>query len=459
MIYLFLPLTNRGHYKSLRNSFASVGSITSNRRKYTMRIYVYRLSLIFAILALIPGFILLSETSWANTYAAASCSAEDVVSAISKASTGDTVIVPSGNCTWNNTVGISKAITLQGAGMDSTTITVGVSPAIILKAPAVVTGFTFQTSGKRVFTVIPDANSFRIHDNKFNLTGRAMVIYVGEVYGLIDNNSFNLTSGAVSSEVIFARGPTDSWMTPDSMGGAENLFVEDNKFILTGVQDTGATKAIDCNANSRVVFRYNNVTNMDFDAHGLWSNTPAHSVRHYEVYNNHFYVYPGDGTVTMWRMMSLRGGTGRVFDNTFTGKVRWAPDKYPGIRLIEYCDAQNSMPSGNCTNFVCPSDYPMIEQVGRGMNNSSDPLYLWNNTRNGVQIGAHLANWPSKAAIDYCGPFVASDIIKKNRDYYVSNSKPAALADYRPYTYPHPLRGESGSSRPMPPSHLEILNK
>jgi len=343
---------------------------------------------------------------------------------------------------------------LRGAGIDSTNININVRPGILISARANISGFTFRTSGKYVISVQSTASNFRIYDNKFYLTGSGTAIYVGGAYGLIDSNIFELEPSALGSEVIFVRGPENSWLTPNSIGGKDNLFVEDNTFTLSGVGDTGSTQAIDCNANSRVVFRYNNVTNMKFDAHGLWSNTPAHSARHYEVYNNHFYVSPGDGTVVMWRMMEIRGGTGRIFNNICTGMVKWGPDKYPDIRLIEYCDAVTSMPNGNCTNFVCPSDYPMMEQVGRGLNNSLKPLYLWNNTRNGVQIGAHLVDWPSRAAIDYCGFFEASDIIKENRDFYVSDTKPEAIADYTPYPYPHPLR--SAGEVPPHPSNLRI---
>jgi pectin methylesterase-like acyl-CoA thioesterase len=48
---------------------------------------------------------------------AASCSSEDVQSAIYSASDGDTVTVPAGTCTWSAAVNINnKTITLRGAG-------------------------------------------------------------------------------------------------------------------------------------------------------------------------------------------------------------------------------------------------------------------------------------------------------------------------------------------------------
>src|SRR5690348_7710489 len=61
----------------------------------------------------------------AATVSAVSCAASDVQTAINKAVTGDTVLVPAGSCSWgNSSVSInSKNITVQGAGVDVTNIT------------------------------------------------------------------------------------------------------------------------------------------------------------------------------------------------------------------------------------------------------------------------------------------------------------------------------------------------
>ena len=61
----------------------------------------------------------------ADTHTAATCSLADVTSAYNASSDGDIVAVPSGNCTWNGTLTVTKLITIQGAGSNQTTIAAG----------------------------------------------------------------------------------------------------------------------------------------------------------------------------------------------------------------------------------------------------------------------------------------------------------------------------------------------
>ncbi len=95
----------------------------------------------------------LSVSSHAADINAASCSRSDVQSAINSASDGDRVLVPAGSCTWTAIVVVpnTKGITIQGAGIDVTTIVtnfannptlkVNISPGNSL---ARVTGFNFD---------------------------------------------------------------------------------------------------------------------------------------------------------------------------------------------------------------------------------------------------------------------------------------------------------------------------
>src|SRR6516165_8379701 len=57
---------------------------------------------------------LFSANVHANTIHAASCSSSDVQTAINSASNGDSVVVPSGSCTWASQVTVSAAVTLEG---------------------------------------------------------------------------------------------------------------------------------------------------------------------------------------------------------------------------------------------------------------------------------------------------------------------------------------------------------
>ena len=69
-----------------------------------------------------------------NTITAASCSSTERADDVSVAVNGDTALVPAGSCTWTTRVRSpnTTGITLQGAGLDTTTIVDGVSTEIVL---------------------------------------------------------------------------------------------------------------------------------------------------------------------------------------------------------------------------------------------------------------------------------------------------------------------------------------
>ena len=98
---------------------------------------VHRIVKYFILISFVFGFI--STGLNAETISAASCSREDVQSAINSASDDDIVIVPAGSCTWvggpnndpKNSSGIyikDKRITIFGAGIDSTVISLDSQP-------------------------------------------------------------------------------------------------------------------------------------------------------------------------------------------------------------------------------------------------------------------------------------------------------------------------------------------
>jgi len=64
------------------------------------------------------GVVLLTHTTFASaaTHTAASCAQRDVEAAVAKASPGDTVLIPAGTATWNNSMSLRKGIRLKGAG-------------------------------------------------------------------------------------------------------------------------------------------------------------------------------------------------------------------------------------------------------------------------------------------------------------------------------------------------------
>jgi hypothetical protein len=418
------------------------------RRKMIIKI------VIAIILCLIP------TVAFSSTINSASCSSSDVNTAIGNAQSGDTVTVPAGTCAWSTLVNINKQITLQGNGTSSTHISSG---NVAIAAQNV----TIKNLDLGATNVTVNATNFRITGNVFSGSGEMIAVNDG-YYGVIDNNSFTSTSPGI--EMIHVWGPIDSWTTDHSMGGADNVFIEDNAFSGAG----GSSQCVQGSYNARIVFRYNNVSGMKFDMHGVqsngYANDPAkrcdwsyainHSARHCEVYANSFSID------TYWSM-ELRGGTGVIYNNTFS-----ITGGGTSILLREYCTGYSD---GNCKgggvsqNYICPNDYPYYDQIGRGKNQGSEPMYLWNNTANGNSVVGftgdtinpdhiQFGGMPAQAAETFCmdgggGPLDGyaysaswaygnvSAIIKENRDYYVS-SKPG----YTPYTYPHPLRGSTPAS-------------
>jgi hypothetical protein len=410
---------------------------------------------------------------------------------MSAASSGDTVTVPGGSCSWSSGVTINKAITLQGAGAASTNIS---GPAVwITAAGARLTGFKF-TGGN----VSVSGARFRIDNNTFVISSE--VITVSGVYGLVDSNTFQFSG--TNAEVVKIYGPNDSWATPSSFGTADAVYLEDNTFTTT--QGLGSSQAVQGNYNARFVVRYNTITNAKIDAHGIWSNgdpryygvwtnPTEHSARHYEVYGNRF--RPSGGTPTWWFSLELRGGTGIVFDNEFTGTSMYNSQGYPRTYLHDYCNVAND---GNCLGFyLTPDRYPGHDQLGRGMNQTLEPLYIWNNTVNGAVSPVSLEDWPVAGAIgQYGSTYSANDIVKKNRDYYEQNASfngtsgvgvgvlgngpstctpgvgywatdvrklfkcsaaGAWLESYSPYTYPHPMRSSQAAVPLAPPLNLRIV--
>src|SRR5262249_36761451 len=74
----------------------------------------------------------------AATINATSCNQPQVATAISSANNGDTIVIPAGTCTWTTTLTVSKSITLQGQGVNSTNIVDGTTaPSSGSKQPAI----------------------------------------------------------------------------------------------------------------------------------------------------------------------------------------------------------------------------------------------------------------------------------------------------------------------------------
>jgi len=302
--------------------------------------------------------------------------------------------------------------------------------------------------------------------------GYFALITSGVDSGLIDHCRIGSSVGY--AELIFARGPSNAWQSNNTLGGSNNIFIENNTFQTGGY-------VCDANANARVVVRYNIITGpQKIDGHGLASNSPARSFRHMEIYGNNW-TATGGGT---WADIEFRGGTGMIFDNT--SNVGWAflheyaydSEPKPWYNLgfsgssvthgtvttittptphgfktgwPVWCEAPLGVVYGfyNVTvtspttftiprvttadevangvmTYKTPYDYPIKDQVGSGKDGSArEPAYVFNNKQGGAAWARSLGTVCVDAITLYraqtentSATFTERDVIQSNRDFF-----------------------------------------
>jgi hypothetical protein len=412
------------------------------------------------------SFIFLCATSvHGATINAATCEQTAVSDAVNSASDGDTIVVPAGQCTWTTNLTITnKILTIQGAGIDQTTIVDGLSKDLFPNIPQVltyntkagglsrITGFTFQggtladpyNKGMVAISAPPSAASWRFDHNRFVATMTYGLSVWGPGYGVVDHNVFDL-SDWLYGIYSFDDGYGDaSWASPSALGTGNAIYIEDNVFRAPSL-----SVAHDGWSGSRVVFRNNQLTNTIWANHGTESGGRWRGQRSFEVYNNTItHTGPGYSTV-----VGIRSGVGVVFNNTVTFNPA---NGFIGTSAVaqNFRSATAYAPWGMCDGSSPwdgnqgASGYPCLDQVGRGQSTliSGDtpspvrwpqqlvePTYAWNNTLNGQT-----------------SPMVTNSLqIVEGRDFF-NNAKPG----YTPYAYPHPL--VSPTTAPNAPSSLGV---
>lgn len=234
---------------------------------------------------------------FAATINARSCSYSDVSNAVSTASRGDTVVIPAGQCTWSNMITITKALRIQGSGIDTTILNSNLPDSgdipssgywffkyMPLNASAdenvlfEVTGFTFNISRKKngaigiYHTDVIPIRKVRIHHNKFlgcfggEYSGRNYVntiLIEGFVYGVVDNNYFDGTPHIDNYGPSYGSSGKRAWdyggYTP---GSADAMYYEDNTFVKsTGEQGSTGATLTSGGFGTKYVFRYNDIIN------------------------------------------------------------------------------------------------------------------------------------------------------------------------------------------------------
>lgn len=388
-----------------------------------------RINILSIIIFLAISFLSISIAN-SEVINAKSCSQPAVQAAINSSISGDTVIVPSGNCTWTSNVGIpsGKEITLLGAGIGGTVISLDVGLAVnISTSGSRLSGFEFNFNSKGT-GVFVSGTGWRIDHCEFdfrtaggkgigvNADNSNLYYPTWELSGLVDNCVFydarNLATG---SAVPGVRDPTKSWAiwsAPTDLGGVSAVYFEDNTFYMEQFGNL-----MDGNYGGVYVFRFNTVSKGPYsgfviEAHSL--QCTCRGFKKWEVYRN---TFNGNGA---YKAFFLRGGTGVIFDNDVTGT--WSGYSITLDNVRSYTDAGGTVGLCDGTSdwdgnegIGDEAGYPCRDQIGRGADSFSwpasapypsqplEPIYAYGNTPSSVTASVN-AN--------------SAHHIKANRDYY-----------------------------------------
>jgi hypothetical protein len=414
-----------------------------------------------------------ASTAEAATYTTPTCAVADVAAAVAKATHGDTVAIPAGDCTWSTMLTVNVGITLKGAGEGVTIIRDNVpkigGTASRLMTFAVNEPNRFRITGFTLVGVAQDPNvynqghiglfgtskAFRVDHLTVISPQTSLIRTFGWLYGVIDHitmtSSFKNLLQASHAGWGGSKYGDGSWADSLSLGTDKAIYVED--CVLTGTSAPVVTNFTDGLDGARLVIRNNVFVQGNTTSHGLDSGLRRRSIRSQEIYNNTFSFPAGMAAAFIaW----FRGGTGVMFGNKVTGE--W-------INHMAYAanqrDTQSFSPWGQCTG-TSPYDlnldggYRCADQPGSGtsrhlngvdvppaqpVNNALDPIYVWGNTLNGRpnDVGQYGTT--------------GTGHVRTGRDIFFGTPRPG----YIPYQYPHPLT-EAGSSAPSlsAPSGLQV---
>jgi hypothetical protein len=353
-------------------------------------------------------------------------SQSDVQAALSAATNGCVVDMPTGSFNWGaggSSVTVPAGVTLTGLGTNATVInltsdapTYGNGIIQLAGSGSVAENFQVQgnTSGNGTVFQATAGNGWMITNIMYYSDQTGYFSYCGGSYGLITGCVLDGENG--QQELNFGRGSDNSWQTPDTFGTTNAVYIENCTFF-------GRAYLTDANANARYVVRFCKVNGQQkVDGHGKASNTPPRGVRQMEVYGNIWYAGG------YYNAMEIRGGTAMIFDNTNTvnnygnGSCAW-------MAFTEYgCQAQWA----SFTNtYQTPANYSVDDQIGVGEDPkvaASDPVYVW------CAVGTGNENpWPVTEGAVAAGAvqlytnqvgnpnaaFTMQNIIAPNRDYYI----------------------------------------
>ena len=282
------------------------------------------------------AFALVASVCHGATIPAASSSRTDVQAAVNLAVSGDTVTVPSGLSSWNPEVTITgKRLTVLGAGIGHTIILDNGNGAFqvfcSLANQVRISGFEFRSGANHHSSGLIDVDGpsnaagdqvgYRVDHCKLTIAdGDTRGIVTVNTYGLIDFNYFDVSYIGQSIQSISPFGSSDGsdggftpWRRPLVLGSTNCTFIENNTFAYT-VGIANVEDCIDGYGGARLTIRSNYFLNSHPGFHGTDSGN-RRSAHSFEVYSNNYV----NNSAFTYRTLTVRGGTGVVFWNSYGG--------------------------------------------------------------------------------------------------------------------------------------------
>jgi acetyl esterase/lipase len=396
---------------------------------------------------------------YAETRTAADLTPEAVGKAIDAAEDGDIVQLPAGTAVWSKRgwhTGHSprvKAITIRGAGIDKTIITVDKSKSGnayfelegVEGKPFRVTGITLdgslhpdEASWGALMSIGGTCKNFRIDHCKFKNSDVMLMIDGGGdrgTYGLVDHCCFDgqLSHGGCLQPICYSGPGAPNYRKPLTLGTAQAMYFEDDEVNLGGAVATGDNPFIVAINAARVVIRHNKIVNAEIEIYGPGQR--KYGCQTSEIYDNQFATVDGGRP---GGFIFIAAGAAIVFNNTVTGatydcRVIQLTNHRAFMEMPPWgkADGKNPLDGNRIPAGQVGAGYPCFGQVGWATNVDGvfkpSPCYAWNNTFNGAKVLMAVGgNDPNQAAQ-----------IKEGRDFF--NGKPPAEY-YTPYVYPHPLQ-------------------
>jgi hypothetical protein len=339
-----------------------------------------------------------------------------------------TVVVPEhSGIEWTSGITVAnKKIKLAGGGNDTskrTVITSAVGTGTVMTFnittyPIELSAFTFNGTAGLIANLnkyqsgnTTKTNGFRIHHCDFNISARIAI--TGYLYGLVDNCSLNgfYTQVLVSEtypgetgDTIYNWAGKTSWARGVDFNtiGADAVYIENCTY-------THGSAAIsyfsDSRQGSRIVERYNDVTNATHSMHGIAQAGGMSRGSFLNIYYNNATTFTVGWEHNLIKML---GGTGLGYNNTAV--LSGVASATPRIFLYYYRDNPGGLVDGSsvwksectaATEYVDglidgpTSGYPCGDGLGLKGDVDADgqdhaPYYFWSNLCSGAKCSAVL---------------------------------------------------------------------